>query len=351
MPWSRALAPCALLLLAGPAEAQKTSLAIVELAAPQRLSGISARLAAEIVAAAAKEPYEVVEPAEASSRLGSDMLQKLRDCGGNGGCFSTYGAVLKTARAVVGSLDRTESTYLVKLWLVDLEAGKVLSSIDRSVLIASRRLNSDIAAAIPAFLQGKAEALGKLVIKANAPGAKVVLDGEEVGKTPLSLDAKPGKHTLKVVAESYLPIERFVAVEPGKTEELSVALVLVPGARPPEDPLMAKRARQADAFSLPTGSWIAGGVAVAATGVGVIFGLTAKSLQDKAGASSPYAITRQEALRGKRDALIANLCYAGAGASAIAAVVFAVAAPRGQAPAAAVVPLHGGAAVALGGAF
>ncbi len=234
----RALCACAPLLAASAAAGQGSTLAVVELGSPQELSGIAARLTSEI-AAAAKGRYDVVEPREAAARLGPELLQKLRECKGNGACLSTYGAHLRTARAVVGSLERNDASYLVKLWLVDLESGAVVASVDRSVLIASRRLNADIAAAVPAFLQGKAEVQGKLAIQSNARGAAVVFDGEPVGTAPVTIEAKPGKHVLKVFADRYLPVERFVAVEAGRTEKMLVSLLLRPGALPPEKPGVA----------------------------------------------------------------------------------------------------------------
>lgn len=352
----RALCACAPLLAASAAAGgQSPSLAVVELGAPQELSGIAARLTAEI-AAAARGRYELVEPSAAAARLGPDLLQKLRDCKGEGACIATFGASLKTTRAVVGSLERTETSYLVKLWLVELKTGTVVSSVDRSVLIASRRLNSDIAAAVPAFLMGKAEAQGKLSIQSNARGASVVFDGEPVGQVPVTLEVKPGKHVLKVWADRYLPVERFVAVEAGRTQEMLVTLLLMPGALPPEAPAAtaAARPRPAGAGSAArTFAWIAGGAAVASAGAGAFFGLSSKKLEDRAGAASPYAISRVDAQRGKLDAQLATGFFIGAGAAAGASALLFILGGRSSAaaPSAAVVPVSGGAVLAVEGAF
>lgn len=350
----RALCACAPLLAASAAAGQGSTLAVVELGSPQELSGIAARLTSEI-AAAAKGRYDVVEPREAAARLGPELLQKLRECKGNGACLSTYGAHLRTARAVVGSLERNDASYLVKLWLVDLESGAVVASVDCSVLIASRRLNADIAAAVPAFLQGKAEVQGKLAIQSNARGAAVVFDGEPVGTAPVTIEAKPGKHVLKVFADRYLPVERFVAVEAGRTEKMLVSLLLRPGALPPEKPGVAagEMARASGGLAVRTFGWIAGGAAIAAAGAGAFFGLSAKKLEDRAGASSPYAISRKDALSGKLDAKLANGFYIGAGAAAGASALLFLLGGAGSsaAPSAGIVPVAGGAALAVEGAF
>lgn len=351
----RVLCACAPLLAATSAAAPRSSLAVVELDAPRELSGIAARLTA-VIAAAAKERYDVVEPAESAARLGPDLLQKLRDCKGKGACVSSHGAGLRSAQVVVGSIDRTEANYLVKLWLVDLQGGAVISSIDRSVLIASRRLSDDIAAAVPAFLSGKAEARGRLAIAVNARGAVVVFDGEEIGQAPVTVEAKPGKHVLKVFADRYLPVERFVTVEAGRTEELRVSLLLAPGARPPEDPAAGAApaiARSTTGSAASTFGWIAAGAAVAAAGAGAFFGMSAKNIEDRAGTTSPYAISRRDALLGKLDAKIATGCYIGSGVAAGASALFFFLAHRASAPApsARVVPVGGGAALAVEGAF
>lgn len=54
-----------------------------------------------------------------------------------------------------------------------------------------------------------------LSVSGNAPGARVVLDGQHIGSTPLSgLLIRPGRHTLRVTHDSFEPWTRQFVVEP-----------------------------------------------------------------------------------------------------------------------------------------
>ena len=111
-------------------------------------------------------------------------------------CAAARLATLGVERAVIGSLGRDERNYLLRLWLVDVEKGEVIADVDRAILIASRRLMQDAAAAIPPLLRGEREARATLQVSANVADAQVTVDGEFRGATPLTLQLKPGKHEL-----------------------------------------------------------------------------------------------------------------------------------------------------------
>ncbi len=60
-------------------------------------------------------------------------------------------------------------------------------------------------------------ALATLRVEANVPGAKVMLDGDERGTTPLELsNVSPGRHVLAVSAEGYETHTETLEVESGK---------------------------------------------------------------------------------------------------------------------------------------
>ncbi len=356
-------------------------LAVADLYAPQHLSGIAAKLAQDIVDAATRHPgASVLAPLDVEKALGAEALKNLKACAGAASCVARWAAALGVDRIVVGSLDRSESSYLVKLWLVDLKARQVVSTVDRSVLIASRRLQSDVAAAIPGLLAGKAEARGKLTIGTTSPNATLSFDGEVVGKTPFTVEAKPGKHTVKVTKEGFLPVERFVTVEEGGDEQVTLTLIGIPGAKTLDDdlPTLARKAEaeaesaSGSGVSVPALTWVGGGVAVASLALAIGLGVDAQSKANAAGGGPVYGITRQDAIAGKRSALLTNVFWGVAAAGAATAVLSALLwpsdgpapAPGGgskqdegaaptpaPAPQAAIAPLEGGAALTLSGSF
>jgi len=329
-------------------------LAVVPLDSTSDIAGTAERLSIDIAQAASRLPSTaVMRPREVAHALGKEPLASLQACGGKPECVIQWAASLPADRVVIGSLNRNENSYLLKLFLVDLKSKALLSTVDRAILIASRRLQGDVAAALPAFFEGKAESKGMLSVTTSKPGATVQLDGEVAGSAPLTFEAKPGKHILKVTKDDCLPVERFVTVVEGQTEEIALLLTPIPGmVREAELPALEKKPSETGSSRVPLGTWIAGGVAVAAGGVGIYFAVSAESLHSKAGAGPVYQITRKDAMAGRRDAVVGDICFGVAGAAAVTAAIFAIIRPGSpKAPQAALMPVPGGAAASLSGSF
>ncbi len=72
---------------------------------------------------------------------------------------------------------------------------------------------------------------GKLAVSSTPPGAAVLLDGAERGRTPLTLEPiAAGEHTLRVVLEGRVPWEQAVRVAAGKTAKINAELASQTGA-------------------------------------------------------------------------------------------------------------------------
>ncbi|MBN7795622.1 PEGA domain-containing protein [Parahaliea mediterranea] len=70
---------------------------------------------------------------------------------------------------------------------------------------------------------------GRLVFTSTPPGARVVVDGEELGLTPLeNIELAAGPHQLQVLAERHLPWERPLEVT-GREQRQTVDATLQPG--------------------------------------------------------------------------------------------------------------------------
>ncbi|MGC4120896.1 MAG: PEGA domain-containing protein [Myxococcales bacterium] len=346
-------------------------LAVAEMHAPQNLSGIAAKLTQDIVDTASRQAdTTVLDPFAVEKALGPEAIKNLKACSGSASCVTRWAAGLGVDRIVVGSLDRSEASYLVKLYLVDLKAKQVVSTVDRSILIASRRLQADVSAAIPGLLAGKAEAKGQIAIATTSPNATLFFDGELVGKTPVTVEAKPGKHTIKLTKDGFLPVERFVTVEEGTTEKVTLTLIAIPGAKTLEDdlPTIAQKAQEEAAaasgsgVNIPALTWVGGGVAVASIALAIGLGVDANSKANAAGNGPVYGISRTDALAGKRNAMLSNVFWGVAGAGAVTAVLSALLWPKDAPPAdkkndgapapnASLAPIEGGAAVTLSGSF
>ena len=236
---------------------------------------------------------------------------------------------------ITGKLNRDEKNYLLQLWLVDLQSLSVLSEIDRSILIASRRFQKDVDAAIPGFLRGEREAMGTLTITATTQDAQVSINNEFMGVAPLTQTLKPGKYEVRVEKTKFLPVKRLVTVEPNQKTTEEFRMLLKPGEI--EDaiaPLAAKPKEPDDDDDKPgvtiTAPTIVAGVATVATfGTALAFGFLSKGTSDGLlkgydEATDTYSGTRQQALDAQRNALIANVFYGISGAALIVTVVLVV---------------------------
>lgn len=336
-------------------------LAIVDVDAPDLMMGLGAQVTRSIVHAAEAQKLELLKPEELRAKLDPKKYEGLRKCAGNVACSADVLSQLGVARAVLGKLDRDEKNYLLKLWLVDLKSLTVVADVDRPILIAARRFQKDVDQVVPPLLRGEREARGTLTIKSNLSDAQVTVDGEFVGVTPVTITVKPGKHEVKLDRKKYLPIARLLDVEPNKETVEAFKLLLKPGEIPDDEvvPGLVKKdgASQQSRVRPSWYTWVAGGTAVVAGGVGLYFGLTARS-QEKAllngydEASMTFQGTRQQALDAQSNALAANIAFGVAGAAAAATVVFIILDVKNPVPvdvAPAVTP--GGAGVVVGGRF
>jgi hypothetical protein len=284
--------------------------------------GLAQQMTRQVLDAARAQGLKVVPPEELETFLGPKNVLVLKQCGGAAGCVAARLAELPVNRAVVGTLGRDDTHYLVHLWLIALTPPAVVAEVDRAILIASRRLQPDVAAAIPGLLRGEQDAKGTLVVESTVPGASVVLDGEPIGQTPVTRTLKPGKHELRLSQTGFYPVERLVTVEPGKTTRDVVRLVAFPGtsaaalATPPPE---ASSEAAGGGFRVPVAGWVALGVGAAAAGAGAWLAVASQDNQNQLLAGynpsrNSYQGFRSQAVTGQNQATWANVCFGIAGA-------------------------------------
>jgi hypothetical protein len=296
-----AFAPLAAAAQNPPPARGRTRLAVIEVSAGEGLTGIAAKITRELAAAAVKEgTYEVLDANKVKNAVGTEGLKALQACKGDPACLSEKGVVLQGARIVTGDVQKDEDSYQVKLWLVDVSSGAIVSQVDRDILVASRRLERDVAEAIPALIRGEAEATGQalIAVENGVEGAKVIIDGTESGVTPLTYNGKPGKHALRVEHPDYYPADRFFTVDAGATSDVKVALVPLP--RPAAPPPSLAAAEPGEPFRVPfteIGFGVAGaGLVMLAVGAIIGLGVSGTESDAKDGATDGvYGITRTEA--------------------------------------------------------
>ncbi len=158
---------------------------------------------------------------------------------------------------------------------------------------------------------------GKIHFETTPAGASILVDGKQMGVTPADLDLTPGKHIVKLELAGYLPIDRDLDVSYGGKQDVKSEMQAKPAEPPPPPPVAAnpppsdKPAEPAKPPEPPKEkpskipAFITGGLAVAAVGVGTVFGILALGKQSDF-KSSPNADTADT---GENFALVADMSF------------------------------------------
>jgi hypothetical protein len=183
-------------------------------------------------------------------------------------------------------------------------------------------------------------------LSCEVPGAAVLVDGKERGRTPISgpLAVAPGSHEIKVVREGYQPFSAFVAVAAGSLVQVAARLEAVAaGGRPSGGDTAAPARRRGY-----TWTWVVAGTSAALLITGAITGGLALSKADKAGPAGPSQ-NKNAADSARTLAVVSDVTIGvGAAAAVAATILFFYERGRARASNAAVVPLVGPSTAGLG---
>ncbi len=313
-----------------------------------------ARVLADAAAAgAAGAPdLEVLSQGDISAMLGLEKTRQMLGCTDDQGCMAELAGALDSDRLLSGSLTILERTSLLTVKLLDVKKSRTLARVNATLLDATERELVDAARRLghEAVTGEKLDTTGVVRVAVDRAGATVTLDGRSLGQSPLKEAPRvlEGPHAITVQKDGFVRWSTTVMVPAGQTVPVTVELVPVQ--------LLGEAARS----RLWTWGWISAGVAVAAIGSGVYFGSEANQSYDayKVETVRTRAVDLHE--QAQQQATIANVTWAVAGASALAAGGLLVAAMVQDASAGAPPParttavpvlLPGGAMLAVGGVF
>lgn len=292
---------------APPAGPRKTRVAVMEI----RSLGTEvhkAELLSEVALTEASnmERFEIIGRSDIASMIGFDQQKKVLGCTDDSSCLAEIGGALGVDFVMVGSLGRLGALYRVDLKIVDTKKARVLGRFGESV-------------------EGSEEKLVATVQR----GVRKLL-------TPLLGD---------------LPVPGAVAA--GTAAKPTTAPAQAPATTAKQAPASATATAPAtkEGWSRSTWGWTLGGSGAAVAGLGVVFGLQAKSAYDAekaaaaAGDQATYEKKKDEA---KQKSLMADVCFvAGGVAAGIGVYLLLTPTP----PAVAVVPTDGGLMAVYSGRF
>lgn len=87
-------------------------------------------------------------------------------------------------------------------------------------------------------VQADLRAVGRLRIMSATPNARVMINGEKAGKTPLTTDVEVGETVVRIEADGFQPFEQTLTIEGGKSQTISRELAV---AGPSEGELFAEQ--------------------------------------------------------------------------------------------------------------
>ena len=218
----RALAVALLLLTSTAARATDTSYALFRLDAlgiePQIVDQLQRILRVELARVVGKEL-----PSERAVADVAAANPKLAACTADPACLAPLAKALHVTRVVAGNVGGLADSYVVNLKLVD-DTGRELRRVSATLSGSPEELIDEIRVA--AFrLVAPERLVGNIAILSDVPGAHVMLDGIDVGKTPLAgplVNLPVGVHKLAVEREGFSSFAEDVPVRFEKTTQVVV---------------------------------------------------------------------------------------------------------------------------------
>jgi hypothetical protein len=177
----------------------------------------------------------------------------------------------------------------------------------------------------------------QLMVFADPPQARIVVDGQDLGLSPATVELMAGNHTMVVTADGYEKVERSFVMQTTRATEMTITLRPVTAAPPVND---VPKAEPAVNLSPPlppppvvmvaseappkrrVWTFVAGGAAVAGLGAGVVMGVVANNTAERMRSEVRPQVEAQALHdRAQSMAIGANVAYGVAAVAAATAVV------------------------------
>lgn len=166
-------------------------------------------------------------------------------------CWKKVATAAKARFILSGSVTAADEIYNVELWLYDAANDRSSKGIGICELCAATEVNGTIdnafaelsdalSAARPKVEPEAVVATGKplLEVSTTPPGASVLLDGTDIGTTPLKVEVEVGKHIVVVAKEGFVAEERTITAmgKNAQKEPLMIDITLKGEEQPPPPP-------------------------------------------------------------------------------------------------------------------
>lgn len=153
--------------------------------------------------------WRLVDPKRVASVVRERQFQDAQPCSTS--CMRELGGQLGVQTLLLPDLDRKDGISRLSVREVDVATGAVLRSAqaetDEPLSSAGRRLARTVVGRLTGDPAANTTDYGAIRVNSNVP-ARVWIDGEEVGESPLTWEVWPGVHRISVEADHPLPSDR-----------------------------------------------------------------------------------------------------------------------------------------------
>ncbi len=219
-----------LLFFSASAFAEKIPIAVYGVE-PQGINPSTADIIADIVRSKLRGcgRFDLIEKSKMEEIL---KLQGFQQTGcSEAECAAKAGKILNVKKMVVGGLGKLGTAYRLSLRVVDVETAVIEAEDEEKQVVKEEDLDQLVPPLVTRLCPRIRMAgvtpteTGSMTVTSTPSGAKVFLDGELRGETPLGLSDLPaGGHQLVVTKDRYSDYVETVAVSKGEKKMISVSL-------------------------------------------------------------------------------------------------------------------------------
>ena len=175
-------------------------------------------------------------------------------------CWQAFAESEDAKLTVRGRVTKLERDYEIHLDLV-ADDGQVAATAEQVCelcgLAEVGSLVEDIAGTLASRIESLASAHAVILFESTPPGATLILDGQDVGTTPMNREIAPGAHQAEAVLDGHVSQRRSFEAEPGVDETIRFELPVAP-----RDPKVLRRLGWAS-LGLGTAAVVSGAVLIA----------------------------------------------------------------------------------------
>jgi len=246
------------------------TVAVMDTAAQGAPDTLAALMTQTLASYASGLGLEVISKDDVRKLISFEMQRQLLGCDtGTCGQASEIGQALGVEKLVTSTLGKIGERYQLSVVAMDVAAGKVAGRGTREVRSEDEIVENARDLAHFALKNEERESKGYLRIVTSENNASIMVDGREIGRTPMKpLRILGGKHRVFIDKRGYFPVEGTYEVVPGKETLIEAKL------------LRKSEVKVAGAGFLPW-AWGTLGVAIAGGAASTYFYLSAKDIYDK----------------------------------------------------------------------